>query len=219
MKNKNIITYIIICLIIIAGLAVWEAKGFKSELQYAPRKQIQLKNETGVNISEVKNIASEVLGKTEFYVQPVEKFGSVVSIVAREITEEQKNQIVTKFNEKHKTKLKNEDIKIVSIPFTRIKDIIKPFLVPGAVTLILVSIYFAIKYKKLGWKSVLVKTILIPAVAETLIYSLMAIARIPIGRLGVALGVGIYGAIIIALTMKFENTQKEYIEKTENNNQ
>ena len=40
MKNKNIIIYVIICLIIIAGIAVWEAKGFRTEMQFTPRKEI-----------------------------------------------------------------------------------------------------------------------------------------------------------------------------------
>ena len=45
MKTRNIIIYIIICLIIIAGLAVWKAKGFKTELQYSSRKQLELSKE------------------------------------------------------------------------------------------------------------------------------------------------------------------------------
>ena len=219
MKNKNIIVYIIICLIIIAGLAVWEAKGFKSEIQYAPRKQIQLVNKTEINISEVEKMAKEVLGNTQFIVQPVENFGNAVSIVAREITEDQKNQIISKFNEKYKTDYKNEDIEMVSIPFTRIKDIIKPFILPGVITLILVAIYFSIRFNKLGTKKILFKNILAPVVAEFLIFSIMAIARIPIGRLAIALGVGIYGAIIITLSIIFEDQRNAYIEELENNNQ
>ena len=105
MKNKNLIIYIIICLIIIAGLAVWQSKGFRTEIQYTPRKQIQLTNYTGIEISDVESIASEVLGKTTYIVQPVETFGNAVSIVSKNMTEEQKDKIVEKFNEKYNTKL------------------------------------------------------------------------------------------------------------------
>ena len=149
MKNKNIIIYIIICLIIIAGIAVWEAKGFRTEMQFAPRKEIELTNYTGIEISDVENIASEVLGNTKFMVQRVETFGNAVVIVAKDITEEQRNNIVTKFNEKYGTNIKSENIEIVSIPFTRIKDTIKRFIVPGVATLILVFAYFVIRFKKM----------------------------------------------------------------------
>ena len=93
MKNKNIIIYIIICLIIIAGIAVWEAKGFRTEMQFAPRKEIELTNYTGIEISDVENIASEVLGNTKFMVQRVETFGNAVVIVAKDITEEHRKII------------------------------------------------------------------------------------------------------------------------------
>ena len=213
---KNIIVYVMICLVIIAGLAVWEAKGFKSELQFAPRKQIQLVNKTGIDKEEIKKIASEILGNTEFIIQPVENFGNAISIVSREMTEDQKEQIIKKFNEKYKTNLKNEDVEIVSISFTRIKDIIRPFLVPGVVSLILVTLYFVIRFKKLGIKSIIAKTLLMPVVAELLIFSIMAIARIPIGRLAIALGVGVYGAMIYALSAIFEQKREEYFEQVAN---
>ena len=118
MKNKNIIIYVIICLIIIAGVAVWEAKGFRTEMQFTPRKEIELTNYTGIDVSDIEAIASETLGNTRFMVQRVETFGNAVVIVAKDITEEQRNNIVTKFNEKYGTELKSENIEIVSIPFT-----------------------------------------------------------------------------------------------------
>lgn len=219
MKTKNLIIYIIICLIIIAGLAVWQAKGFKSELQYSTRKQIELSNYTGIEISDINAIVSEALGNTEFLIQPVETFGNSVSIMAKEITEDQRNQIVDKFNEKYKTELKSENVEIKSIPFTRIKDIVKPFIKPGIITLIAITIYFIIRFRKIGWKKVLLKTLLAPVVAELLMFSIMAITRIPLGRLTVAIGVGLYIVVIAILTTTFEKQRNAYIAELENNNQ
>ena len=213
MKNKNLIIYIIICLIIIAGIAVWDKKGFKTELQYAPRKQIQLSNHTGIEISDIQAIASEVLGDTEFMVQPVENFGNDVAIVARNITEEQKEQIVKKFNDKYKSELKNEDVKIIYIPFTRIIDIIRPYLIPGAITLAILAIYFIIRFNKIGWKKVIAKTVLIPVVLELLMFSIMSIARMPLSRITVAIGFTLYAISIIYLTVIFENKRNKLIEE------
>ena len=215
MKNRSLIIYIIICLIIIAGVAVWDKKGFRTEMQFTPRKEIELTNYTGIDVSDIESIASEVLGNTRFMVQRVETFGNAVVIVAKDITEEQKNTIVSKFNEKYGTEIKPENIEIVSIPFTRIKDVIKRFIAPGIATLVLVLVYFIIRFKKIGWKQVTLKTILAPVVAELLLFSIISIIRIPFSRFAVSLGVGLYISIIIILTVIFENQRNKIIEEME----
>jgi len=218
MKNRNLIIYIVICLIIIAGVAVWESKGFRTEMQFAPRKQIELTNYTGIKISDIEEIAKEVLGNTKFMVQPVETFGNAVVIEAKDITEEQRNDIVTKFNEKYGTEVKSENIEIINIPFTRIKDVIKRFVVPGSITLAMVFIYFIIRFRKIGWKKVIIKTLLLPAVAELLLFSIISITRLPFSRLAVTCGIGLYMISIIALTVMFENDRNRIIEELETNN-
>ena len=217
MKNRNIIIYIIICLIIIAGIAVWETKGFRTEMQFTPRKEIELSNYTGIEVSDIESIASEVLGNTKFMIQRVETFGNVVVIVAKDITEEQRDNIVTKFNEKYGTKLESKNVEIVSIPFTRIKDVIKRYLVPAGVSLVLVLAYFVLRFKKIGWKKVALKTILTPVVAELLLFSIISITRLPFSRLVVSLGVGLYLSIIIGLTVMFENERNKYLKELEVN--
>ena len=211
MKNKNLIIYIVICLVIIAGVAVWEAKGFKTEMQFAPRKQIELTNNTGIEISDMEGITSEVLGNTKFMVEPVETFGNAVVIIAKDITEEQRNEIVSKFNEKYGTELKNENIKIQDIPFTRIKDVIKKYVLPGIITLAIALIYFIIRFRKISWKKIIIKTLLLPAVAELLLFSIISIIRVPFSRLAVALGIGLYIISIIVLTVMFEDDRNRII--------
>lgn len=224
MKTKKIILYIIICLIIVAGIVVWKTVGFNMELQYSSRKQIQLANQTGIEISDIEKIASEVLGNTEFMIQPVETFGNAVSVVSKDMTEDQKNSIVEKFNEKYYSddsdhKINSDDIKIVSIPFTRVKDVIKPYILPGAITLILVTLYFAIRFRKLGWKKVIAKALVIPVVVEALMFSIIAITRAPFGRVTTILGIAIYIITIFILTNKFENERTKLLVELENNNQ
>lgn len=218
MKTKNIVIYIIICLIIIAGLAVWNAKGFREELQFSTRSQIQLSNNTGIEISDIREMAKEILGNERYFIQRIESFGNSVEIIADSISEEQRDQFVTKFNEKYSEDLKNEDVEIVTIPFTRISDSIKPFIAPGIATLLLATGYFLIRYRKLGWKEVLVKTLLAPIVIELLMFSIMSMTRIPYGRLPIALGATLYILVILALTINFENKRNEYLENLQNNN-
>ena len=215
MKNRNLIIYIVICLIVIAGLAVWEAKGFRTEMQFAPRKQIELTNYTGIEVSDIEGIAKEVLGDTKFMVQRVESFGNAVVVVAKDITEEQRDNIVSKFNEKYGTELKSEYIEIKDIPFTRIKDVIKKYILPGSITLGFALIYFIIRFKKVGWKKVILKTLLLPATAELLLFSIISITRVPFSRIAVALGIGLYIVSIISLTIMFENDRNKIINQVE----
>ena len=214
MRTKNIILYIIICLIIIAGIAVWDSKGFYTELQYSSRYQVNLHNHVGIEISDIENIANEVLGNTRHFVQKGEIFGNMVSIVSEEISEEQKNQIVEKFNEKYEdSELTTENVEIVHIPFTRIKDVIKHFIVPGICTLVLILGYFLIRFRKFDKKSIVLKTLLIPIVAEFLMFSIMAIIRVPFGRATIALAEGLYIISILVLTCIFEEQRNKYVEE------
>lgn len=216
MNTVKKILYIIIALVIIAGIVVWKKQGFNLELQYSARKQINISNNTGIDKAEVEQIVSEILGETRYFVQEVETFKNAISIVADEITEEQKNKIIEKFNEKYETKLKAEDIEIISIPFTRVKDVIKPYIIPGIVITAIVLVYFIFRFKKLGLKTILLKTVIIPVVAELLLYSGIAITRIPFGRIAIACGIGLYIIIISILTNKFENDrEKKIAEKQE----
>jgi len=208
MKTVNKILCILGCLIVIAGIVIWKNNGFNLELQYSARKQISISNKTGINITDVKQIASEVLGDTRHFVQEVEIFGDAASIVAAEITDEQKSQIIEKFNEKYKTDIDKDEIEIVSIPFTRIKDVIKPFIIPGIITFVIILAYFLIRFRNLGLKEILGKIVIIPVAAELLLYSIIAIARIPFGRIAVACGIGLYVIIIAVLTNKFENQRE-----------
>ncbi len=217
MKTKNIIIYILICLIIIAGIAVWNAKGFKTELQYSSRKQIVLSNYTGIEISDIESIVKEVLGDKKFSIQRVETFGNTVAIISKDITEEQRNQIVEKFNNKYSTELKSDNVQIESIPFTRIKDIIKPHILTGLICLIFTAIYTVIRYRKLGWKNVLAQIIFIPVVAELLMFSIISIIRMPISRLTVSLAIVLYLISVIVITCILENKRGKYIEELEKN--
>lgn len=216
MKKTNIIIYIVICLIIVAGVAMWYTKGFNLELQYSARKQIRIDNKTGMEISEIENIANEVLGETKHFVQTLERFGNSVLIVSEEMTEEQKNQIVEKINEKYSDAQSAEDVTIESIPFTRIKDAVKKYIAPGVITLGIILIYFIIRFRKISVLVIILKTLIIPVVSELTYFSLISICRIPFSRATLAIGVVLYVMVMLILANIFENKEKELKGSQEN---
>ena len=222
MKNKVI--YIIMCIIIIAGIIIWKTSGFKLELDYSNRKQITISNNVGFEISDINNIVSEVLGDTRFGIKRVEIFGNSVEITAEEMTEEQKNQIVEKFNEKYYAdaedddKIKADDIKIKEIAFTRIIDFIAPYILSAVISLVVITIYFAIRFNKIGLTEVILKTILLPVLTELTFFSILAITKVAVGIWAICIGIGLYLFIIMAITLCFEKRRKIYLDSLDKKN-
>ena len=144
MKNictKNKFTILIVCLIIIAGVFVYFTKGFNFDLEYAKKDQIVLTNKTGFEISKIEEISKEVLGNKEFKVQEVETFKNAVQISAKEITEEEKGKIIEKVNNEYNLEISPENITIKNVSQTRIKDVVRPYIVPITISFVLILIY------------------------------------------------------------------------------
>lgn len=199
------ISYLVICIIIVIGAVVAGVKGFKFDMQYEARNKITLSNKTGIEISEMEQIAKEVLGDKRFKVQEVELFGNTVSIIANEITEDEKTKIVEKFNEKYGTDVSIDSVTITNIPHTRIRDIIKPYILPIAITFIIILVYFMIRYSKLGITKVCIETIAKTVLMELLAFSIIAIARIPFGTIVPPIILGVYTITVTIISSNFEN--------------
>ena len=194
-KNKKIITITIILLIIIAGIAVVSVWGFNKELKYWQGQKIEVNIEQVVDENKIKDIAEEVLGMHNI-VQTVEIYEDVVMIRALTISEEQKNTMVNKIKEVYEINQTAENTKIETVPETRFRDMYAQYVLPFVISGVLVATYIAIRYYKKGIFKVFAKSLIIPVVAELLLLSWMAIARIPVGRFTPVLLLLIYVASI-----------------------
>ena len=70
----------------------------------------------------------------------------------------------------------------------------------------------AIRYRKLNIINVILKTVLTLVIAEATLISLIAITRIPIGRLTIPMVITVYMLTFVGVTTKFEKeleAQKE----------
>ena len=213
-NTKKTLFYIILAIIIIAGAIVCKVKGFHIELLYTSRQEILLSHSTELEVSKIEEIAKSVLENKKVKVQKLERFGNAVEIVANEITEEEKENIIGQINETYGSSISADDIEIISVPNTRIRDILKPYIIPGMITFIIILLYFAITYHKIGLNKVLAKGFLIPILTELTYYSLIAITRIPFGRVVNAIAIGLYVISIGALTFYFQK-EKEKLTKTD----
>lgn len=218
-KNKNIIIGILIAIIIIAGIAVTLTIGLNFDLKYQETKQIQLNLGTEFNIDDIKQITNEVLPGQNVMIQKVEVFEDAVSIVSNNITDEQKQSIIEKINEKYETaEIEADTIEIETIPHTRGRDILKPYIAPFVLATFIILVYMAFRYKKIGSIKTIFKTLGIIILMQLVLFSIIAIARIPVGRVTIPLVLGVYLLTLIGITTNLEKELKTKVSEEENKN-
>lgn len=205
LKNKKTIVALILTIIVIAGIIVALVKGFAFDLKYQDAKRIELGIGQAFNEKDIKEIAKEVLGNTQVTIQKIEVYEDAASIMAKDITDEQKNEIITKVNEKYGSNISAEEVSIITVSHTRGRDIIKPYIVPFVIIAGITVVYMMIRYHKLGAGKILVKTVLLMAISQILLFSIMAIVRIPLGRYTLPLIIIVYLSTITAYISKLEN--------------
>lgn len=202
-RNKKIIAIAILALIILAGIVVVNILGFNKQLEFKQGQSIDVYVRKEIDEKKIKEIANEVLGK-ENMVQLVEIYKDMVTIRAEQITEEQKNNIVNKIKENYEFEQTAEETIINTVPATRILDMYKHYVIPMIISGVLILAYMLIRYNKEGVIKVLLRTILIPIIAELVLLSLIAITRIPLGVYTPILVIIVYLASIVFVTKKNE---------------
>ncbi len=216
-NKSNKIKILIIMLIIIIGIIMVAIKGFNFDLKYKNTQSIELHLQTQFNISDIKNITNEVLGKQKVMIQKVEVYEESVLITSTSISDEQKNDIITKINEKYGLELKAEDTTIENVAHTKGRDIIKPYMVQFIIATIVTLVYMGIRYYKLNAIKSIARTLGTLMIAQIVLFSIIAITRIPIGRLTIPMVIIVYLTTLYIMASKLEQELKEKkIQETEN---
>ena len=206
MKQKNtIILTVLIAIILIVGAIVIATKGLAFELKYQDSQKVELNIGKEFKTEDVKQITNEVFDNQPVKIQAIEVYKDAISITTTEISEEQKTNLVNKINEKYETELKSEDITIESIPHTRGRDIIKPYITPFIIITIIILVYLMIRYYKLNSLKVLIESIGIIALSQMELLGIMAITRMPIGEFTIPMVLLVYMISTYICTAKFEN--------------
>ena len=203
-RNIKIIVIAIEALVILAGIVIINIMGFNKELIFSQSERIDVYIENEADKAKVKSIVNEVLGNQNNMVQTVEIYQDMVTIRAKEITDDQKNDIVNKLKENYEFEQTAEDTEIKTVPATKIVDMYKKYIVPFVVSGVLVLIYMAIRYYKKGIWKVLARTICMPVLAELFLLAVIAIARIPLGRFTPVLVIGMYIASVMGVVVENE---------------
>ncbi len=208
-NKKTKIVAFLIAIVIIVGIIVTLTMGLNFDLRYQEAKQIKLYLGKDFEISDIKQITNEILSHQSVMIQKIEVYEDTVNILTNEITEEQKNNIINKVNEKYGTELSADSIQITTIPHTKGRDIIKPYVSPFILATVVILVYMAIRYYKLGVIQTVLKTIIFLVITQGVLLSVMAIVRIPIGRLTIPMVLAVYILSLVGITTYFEKRLRE----------
>lgn len=198
-------------LIIVIGIIMIFVKGFNFDLKYQDAKRIEFNLGKEFDSTEMKALAKEALGQ-DVVIQKVEVYEDAVSILVKDINDEQKSNLVAKVNEKYGTEITTDETEVITVPHTRLRDLVKPYILPFTIATIVILVYIAIRYFKLNSLKVIGKTIVTVVLTQALLFSIIAITRIPIGRLTIPMVLTVYMLSLAYCTTKFE---KELAKKTE----
>ena len=124
-------------------------KGFNVDTMYTDNVRLYVYIQKEFENNDIKQIAKEVFGTDEIVVQKVEVYKDMAVITIKQkdvnnINAELKNlveQLNTKINEKYEIKNTTDDIIIKYEPKLKLTSILKPYIMPVAITTIIILIY------------------------------------------------------------------------------
>lgn len=212
--KKKILIAVMTCIIIV-GFAMIGFVGLNFDINYTANKEIDIYLGTQFEISDIRGLVKEVIGNETAVIQKVELYEEIVSIKVKEINDEQIEQLLTKINEKYNLEIKKDDITITNNPNLRGRELVKPYILPIAISVVLVLVYAGIKFYRVNSIEVISKLIGLNIIAQLFYVSVLAITRLPVNRLTIPVSIAIYIATTLAVTINFEN--KEIIKEKKKN--
>lgn len=216
MEKKNTkVLIILITLILVIGTIMILTKGLKFELKYQDSKKVELNLGKEFERKHIKEITDEVFEGQQVLIQEIELYKDSVSITTSEITEGQKENLITKINEKYGTEYKVENVTVEKVAHVRGRDIIEPYILPFVISSLIILVYIIVRYYKLNILKVIMKTVGIIALAQMVLLGIIAITRMPIGNFTIPLVIFVYMFSLYISTTIFEK-QLENVSVGEN---
>ncbi len=210
--NKKQIIFGIALVIIVIGIVMQYMLGFNISFNNGTYTSINVYMTKQVGLDEVKALVGETFNG-KYKVEYTDEFSDTVSIKVTEMSDEQIQELQNKLKEKYEFEEGANHIVITTIPTMRVFDLIRDYIMPISLTFVIVLVYFAIAFRKLG----IYKSLIEPAISVILIggvyVSILAICRIPINEYVIPLGIFIYIASLLGFTMYLSGKSRELVVK------
>lgn len=202
-------------LLIVAGIVVVALKGFNVSLILEQHEAINVIVGKEININDIKQICGEVFKDKKVVLREIDYFKDSININVESVTDEEKNELIKKINEKYGVELKVEDLNVISISNVRIRDLIRPYIKPVIISVVLIIAYLVIRFRKENSLKLLGKLFGIIILTESVIASVIAITRIPITSIIINLMTVVAVIELLVYINKLENNKVFKDEKEE----
>lgn len=214
MKKKNLIG-ILLGIIIIIGIILTATMGLNLDLMYSNHKSIDVNLQKQFENEDVYKIAKEVFENQKVKVQKVELYEDMVSIIVKDATDEQLENLNTKLNEKYELENTKDDMVITNVPSVEISDLVKPYILPVSISFVVIIVYLVIYMainnrvnRKLSILKETSKAILTIIGIELLYLSVFTITRLEVNYTILPIGIIIYAFTTILILMNLEKQYK-----------
>ena len=167
------------------------------------------------SVDDIKTIANEVFSKEDTNVEKSKDNEKYVSIEANLITEQDLESLNNKINEKYNLTNKTSSIsasnviKSKEMPRVRLTDMAKQYLFYTIIATIIVLVYFAIRFRKLGIAKVMLESISTIVFSELLYMAIIAITRASINKVIIIAAFAIYICVLTYLNKKYIDKNAE----------
>ncbi len=206
--NKKTIIFGIALIVIVVGIIMTFTLGFKLSFDYGEYTRISINMNQSTNLDEVKQLVGEVL-KEEHKVEYTDEFSDTISIKIKEISNEQQTELEKKFKEKYSFEDDAKFMTAVKVPNIRIFDLVKEYIMPVAISFVIVILYFGIAYRKLGIYKSFIEPILNVILIGGVYVSILVIFRIPLNEYIIPFGIFIYIVSLLTNAVCLNNKSKE----------
>ena len=172
--------------------------GFNLGKDYGYSEKLVVEIAETFEIKDIEEMSKEVFGENNYKVEYTNDFKDEVMITVKSVTNEQKENLENKLEEKY-TSLKIEEqiegeeththeiIRVTHMPEVEVYDLIKAYIKPVAISLIASIIVFGIFFRKLGVLKGVILPLLLVILINGVYVSSIAITRIPVNEYVISL--------------------------------
>lgn len=208
-KIKNVkAIYLVAILVILAGIIVTCIWKTNFSLEYREHVRIDVYFGKEYNMDDLKQIAEEVFPNQKIEYQEIEFFHDSIAISVEKASDEQIALLKEKVKDKFEIEEIDNQVSVINIPHYRIRDMVKPYIVPMMITTIMILAYVGIRYLNLGIFKVVGTLFIRLMVSELVLASVIQIIRIPVGMYIVPVAILVY-LFVTTLTVTGYETQSK----------
>lgn len=211
--NKKII-YGILALIVLVGAVLVVTIGLRLDMKNDANTKIYVYIGKEFDNNDIEQIAKETFETDTAIVQKVEIYNEMALITIKEQNTENINEKIeslnSKINEKYGLENKTEDIVINNETKINMYSVIKPYILPMLISLIVILVYSSIIYRKLGILKNIIIYVLTVIGSQLLYASILVITRLPFNMFIIPIGLIIYAITIVVVTIIKQKQLNDY---------